>query len=273
MDKIIIKDLEVFANHGVFQEEKKLGQKFLISLELGFSLREAALTGDLNKTVHYGEICHRVEEEFKKECYDLIETACEKICSFLLIEYKLIKSVKIILKKPWAPIVRSLDTVFIEMERKWNKAYIAYGSNLGDKEQNIKEALLRIGELSHTKVIKTSKLIETEPWGYTEQDNFLNGVCEIKTLLTPKELMNFMLHIEKELKRERSIKWGPRTIDLDILLYNDLITDDDDSIIIPHPRMHMREFVLNPLNEIAPYLIHPLYKKRIFELVEMIKNN
>ncbi|MGL5244096.1 MAG: dihydroneopterin aldolase, partial [Sarcina sp.] len=82
MDKIIIKDLEVFANHGVFNEEKKLGQKFLISLELGLSLREAGVSGDLSKSVHYGEVCHRVEEEFKRESYDLIETACEKICSY-----------------------------------------------------------------------------------------------------------------------------------------------------------------------------------------------
>lgn len=270
MDKVVVKDLEVFAYHGVFAEEKKLGQKFLITLELSLSTREAGISGDLGKSVHYGELCHKVEEEFKKESYDLIETACEKTCKFILKEYELIDSVKMILKKPWAPIHRSLDTVWIEIERKWNKAYIAYGSNMGNKEKFIQEALEKINESGHTKVIKESTLITTEPWGYEEQDEFLNGACEIKTLLTPRELMKFLLEVEQELKRERVIKWGPRTIDLDIIFYEDLITEDEE-VTLPHPRMHLREFVLEPLNEIAPYKIHPLYRKRVFELLEEVR--
>lgn len=270
MDKIVIKDLEVFANHGVFNEEKVLGQKFIISLELNLSTREAGISKDLNKSIHYGEVCHKVEEEFKKESYDLIETACEKICKYLLEEYPLLHSVKMILKKPWAPILRSLDTVWIEIERKWSKAYLAYGSNLGDKEENINKALDIINNSGHTKVVKTSTLIKTEPWGYTDQDEFLNGVCEVKTLLTPKELMEFLLDTEKELKRERVIKWGPRTIDLDIIFFDDLITDDE-YIVLPHPRMHERKFVLEPLAEIAPYKVHPLYRKRVFELLNSLE--
>lgn len=270
MDKIIIKDFEVFGNHGVFEEEKRLGQKFILSIELSLDTREAGMTGDLSKSVHYGELAHKVEEEFKKKSYDLIETAAEKICEFILLEYPLVKKAKVSLKKPWAPILRSLDTVFIEIERQWNEAYISYGSNMGDKEYYIEEALNEINKTYHTKVIKKSSLIKTEPWGYTEQDEFLNGACIIKTLLNPKELMKFLLGIEKKLKRERIIKWGPRTIDLDVIFFNDLISEDEE-IVLPHPRMHQRGFVLEPLNEIAPYKIHPLYKKRVFELLEELK--
>ncbi|WP_300350434.1 2-amino-4-hydroxy-6-hydroxymethyldihydropteridine diphosphokinase [Clostridium sp.] len=271
MDKIVIKDFEVFGNHGVFEEEKRLGQKFVLSIELSLDTREAGITGDLKKSVHYGELAHKIEEEFKKKSYDLIETVAEKMCEFILLEYPLVKSVKIRVKKPWAPILRSLDTVYVEVERVWNEAYLSYGSNIGDKKFYIEEALKELSKEYHTKVLKTSKLKKTEPWGYTDQDEFLNGACKIKTLLNPKELMNFLLGIEKKLKRERKIKWGPRTIDLDIIFFNDLISEDEE-VILPHPRMHERSFVLEPLNEIAPYKIHPLYKKRVFELLEDIKN-
>lgn len=270
MDKIVIKDFEVFGNHGVFEEEKRLGQKFVLSIELSLDTREAGMTGDLTKSVHYGELAHKVYEQFKKESYDLIETVAEKMCEFILLEYPLVKSVKLKVKKPWAPILRSLDTVYVEVKRGWNEACISYGSNIGDKKFYIEEALKELSKEYHTKVLKTSSLITTEPWGYTDQEEFLNGACIIKTLLSPKELMKFLLSIEQGLKRERIIKWGPRTIDLDIIFFNDLVSEDEE-VILPHPRMHQRSFVLEPLNEIAPYKIHPLYKKRVFELLEELK--
>ena len=151
-----------------------------------------------------------------------------------------------------------------------NTSYISFGSNLGDREKNINEALKLINDSDDIEIINVSKIIETEPWGYLEQDNFLNGVCEIKTLMTPKELIVFLLEIEKKLKRERLIKWGPRTLDLDVIYYDDLISEDDE-IILPHPRMEEREFVLVPLNEIAPNKLHPIKKMRTFELLENLK--
>lgn len=269
-DKIVIRDLEVFAFHGVFQGEKSVGQKFLISLELSLDLSLASKTNDLTKSVHYGELCEKVEIEFRKESYDLIETACEKICEFILLEYDIVNEVKVTVKKPWAPIHKSLDTVFIEMTRKWSTAYLSYGSNMGDKKGYIEKALKIIDSSKFIKIIKESSLIETKPWGYTEQDNFINGACIIKTILSPKYLMEFLLDVEKKLDRERKIKWGPRTIDLDIIFYDELITEND-FITLPHPRAHLREFVLEPINEIAPNKIHPLYRKRVFELLDEIK--
>lgn len=267
-----IRNLEVFAFHGVFEAEKQLGQKFIISLELDLDLKEPGRTGDLTKSVHYGELCEKVEKEFCKQSYDLIETAALKLAEFILNEYKLIKGVKVYLKKPWAPVMKHLDTVEIMIEKRRHKAYIGLGSNMGDKEVHLKKAIEYINDIENIEVKKESSFIVTEPWGYVDQDDFLNSVIEIETILEPSELMDVLLEIEQRLKRERTLRWGPRTIDLDIIMYDDLISDDE-KVILPHPRMHEREFVLKPLSEIAPYLMHPVLKKRIYSLLEEIQNN
>ena len=270
MDKMYIKDLEVYAYHGVFKEEKTLGQSFLISLELFLSLREAGITDDLTKTVHYGELCHLVEEEFKKESYDLIEKATEKLAEFILLKYDLVKRIKVKVKKPWAPIGKPLKYAAVEVDRKWHTAYIGIGGNMGEKEKNVKVALELINNSYHTQITKTSKFYETKPMGYLKQEDFLNCAIEVKTLLMPLELIRFLLSIEKELKRERVIRWGPRTIDLDVLLYDNIISSQEE-IILPHPRMQDRMFVLEPLCDIAPYVIHPILNKSIIQLKKEIE--
>lgn len=266
-----IRDLELFGFHGVFEGEKKLGQKFILSLELDLNLKLAGSTGDLTKSVHYGELCEKVENEFLRESYDLIETVTLNLADFILNEYKIINGVKVFLKKPWAPIQKHLDTVEIMIERRRHKTYIGLGSNIGDKDKYLKEAINKISEEKNIEMRKQSSFITTKPWGYLEQEDFLNAVIEIETTLEPEELMDVLLKIEIELDRERTIKWGPRTIDLDILMYDDIVSSNE-KVIIPHPRMHKREFVLESLNEIAPYMMHPLLNKRIFTLLEDIRS-
>ncbi|MBU3183783.1 2-amino-4-hydroxy-6-hydroxymethyldihydropteridine diphosphokinase [Clostridium estertheticum] len=270
MDKMYIKDLEVYAHHGVFQEEKVLGQRFLISIELFLSLREAGISDDITKTVHYGELCHKVEEEFKKENYDLIEKATEKVAEFILLNYDLVQRVKVKIKKPWAPIGRPLLYAAVEIDRKWHTAYIGVGGNMGDKDKNVKDALELINNSYNTKITKTSKFYNTKPVGYIDQEDFLNCVIEVKTLLTPLELVRFLLSIEKKLKRERVIRWGPRTVDLDVLLFEDVISSMEE-IILPHPRMHERMFVIEPMCDIAPYVLHPILNKTMIQIKEEIK--
>ncbi|MCY6484695.1 2-amino-4-hydroxy-6-hydroxymethyldihydropteridine diphosphokinase [Clostridium aestuarii] len=270
MDKIYIEDLEVYAFHGVNEEEKRMGQKFLISVELFLDLSQAGKSDDLTKTVNYGQLCCDIEEEFKNEKYDLIEKSAEEIAKYILLNYDLPQRVKVIVKKPWAPIGKPIKYAAVEVDRAWHKAYIAVGSNLGSKEENIKQAINKINESGLTKVTKQSNIYETAPVGYLDQDNFFNGVFEVKTLLEPRELMKLLLKIEKDLKRERIIKWGPRTMDLDIILYDDCVTNFEEAII-PHPRMHERMFVLEPLCDIAPYLMHPVLNKRIYQLKEELK--
>ena len=267
MDKIIVKDLEIYAFHGVNQQEKDLGQKFLVSLELYLDLKEAGESDNLNKTISYATVCSDISKEFEKNKYNLIEKVAEETASFILTKYDLVEGVKVLIKKPWAPIGKSLQYAGVEIERFWHKAYLAIGSNLGDKEENLKNSIEKMQSNKAIKVVRVSTFIETEPVGYLNQDKFLNGALEIKTLLTPKQLIKYLLKIELELKRERIIKWGPRTIDLDVLLYDDIISCDEE-IIIPHPRMQDRSFVLKPLCEIAPFVVHPLLKKRIVNLLE-----
>ncbi|MFL0248580.1 2-amino-4-hydroxy-6-hydroxymethyldihydropteridine diphosphokinase [Candidatus Clostridium stratigraminis] len=264
MDKIHIKDLEVYAFHGVNKEEKNMGQRFLISLELSLNLREAGISDNLIKTVNYAELCLNIEKEFTKKKFDLIEAAAEALANYILLNYTSVIGVKVLLKKPWAPIGKPIDYAAVEIERSWHKVYIALGTNMGNKEQNIKDALENL-KGDRCKVIKVSNMYSTKPVGYTDQDDFLNCCAEIKTLLTPNELINLLLSIEQDLKRVRTIKWGPRTIDLDILLYDNIITSTEE-VIIPHPRMHERLFVLKPLSDIAPYLIHPILNKRIIDI-------
>jgi 2-amino-4-hydroxy-6-hydroxymethyldihydropteridine diphosphokinase len=130
-------------------------------------------------------------------------------------------------------------------------AYIGLGSNLGDRESLIRRAAELIG------ATRLSEIRETEPWGYEQQPRFLNAVAEIETALAPRRLLDHLLDVEARLGRERvGPKWGPRTIDLDLLLYGDE-TVDEPGLVVPHPRLLEREFVLEPLADLVPWLKIP----------------
>jgi len=144
-------------------------------------------------------------------------------------------------------------------------AYIGIGSNIEDRDKNLNRAIEMLNLANDVEITAVSSYINTAPVGYTDQPDFLNAAVEVKTTLAAKELLEICKYIEKELKRERIIRWGPRIIDLDILLYGDLIQDEE-ALTIPHPRMHEREFVLKPLNEIAPQAFHPVLKQTISEI-------
>lgn len=151
-----------------------------------------------------------------------------------------------------------------------NIAYIALGSNLGNREKILELALEEIEK--QAKITKKSKIHETKPVGYKKQGDFLNMTIEINTELTPEELIIRLQEIEHKLGKVRETKNGPRTIDLDILFYNDEIIDHQ-YLKIPHPRLHKRAFVLNPLSEIAPDLIHPTLKTDIKTLKNGLGKN
>ena len=162
----------------------------------------------------------------------------------------------------------SLETVSVEIERGWHTAYIALGSNMGDKEQYLNQAVKSLNEASCCKVAKVSSFLVTPPYGVTDQDDFLNACLELRTLLTPRELLDELHRIEKEAGRERIIHWGPRTLDLDIIFYDDLILHEED-FCIPHVEVQKRDFVLKPLHEIAPcHKHHPCSHKTVREMLE-----
>ncbi len=134
--------------------------------------------------------------------------------------------------------------------------FLGFGGNLGDRYGQIEKALALVHALPETRVTRISSLYETAPVGYVDQGNFLNGACELETVLSPVDLLKSLLAIEDSLGRVRTVRWGPRTIDLDILFYHHLIVHQHD-LTVPHPAIAERGFVLYPLAEIAPRFIHP----------------
>ena len=146
-----------------------------------------------------------------------------------------------------------------------SKVWIALGSNMGEGRKNLDLAIKMMNE-RWVLVEKVSTYIEIEPYGYTEQDNFVNAVCVAETKLSPRELLEVLLKIELDMGRVRIIKWGPRIIDLDILFYEDLIIDEED-LKVPHIEIQKRSFVLEPMNEISPDKIHPVFKKTVHQLL------
>lgn len=266
MDSIKINNLEVFGHHGVFEEETKLGQKFVVSAELFMDLRQAGLSDDLTMSVHYGEVCRAINDFMKEKNYYLIEAAAEDMAKMLLIRFDKLSGLKLEIKKPWAPIGLHLEEVSVNIERGWHDVYLGLGSNMGDRKANIENALLRMEDDDDIKVCEVSRLINSKPYGYTDQDDFLNGAAHIKTLYTPSELLRCVNQIEALAGRTRDIKWGPRTLDIDILFYDNM-TIDSENLTVPHADMKNRDFVLKPLNEIAPWLRHPVYNMTVSEML------
>lgn len=149
-------------------------------------------------------------------------------------------------------------------------AYIALGSNLGDKEKNLRRALLLLTQQG-VEVVRVSSFISTEPYGVTDQPQFLNAVACVRTSLAPLALLDVLLATELAMGRVRLRHWGERNIDLDLLLYEDVVLDTP-RLHLPHPDMQNRDFVLLPLAEIAPELKHPTLQKTIYELKENLMN-
>lgn len=271
MDKIVIKNLNIFAYHGVFEEEKKNGQLFRISAELRLSLRKAAQQDDLRLAVNYADVCELIQEVTTREKCDLIETVAENIAAEILMKYKTVQGVRVKVSKPDAPIDMTFEDVAVVVDRERHTALLGLGSNLGDREQYLKTAVDQLSKDDYIKVKKVSSYIETEPYGPVDQPDFLNAAVLVETLYTAEELLMVTSDIEQDAKRERIIHWGPRTLDIDILLFDDEIISTE-RLTVPHKEMHLRDFVLRPADEIAPYLMHPVFKKTIHQLLEELRN-
>lgn len=267
MDQIKIEDLEIFANHGVYPEENSLGQKFVVSATLHTDTRRAGLTDDLEASINYGEVSAFITSYVKENTFKLIERVAEGLAEELLLKYQSLEKIEVEVKKPWAPVGLPLRSLSVAIERSWHTAYIALGSNIGDSKQILQDAIASLDRLPKTKVEKLSSLISTAPYGVTDQPDFLNGCLKLRTLMYPRELLSELNNIEKKAGRERIIRWGPRTLDLDIIFYDDLVCQEED-LCIPHVEMHKRDFVLRPLEEIAPYKRHPVYGKTVREMLE-----
>ena len=233
----------------------------------GYIGTAAAQTDDLDQTVNYGAISRQITQILQRENHKLLERAAAVTAEEILLTNPLINGITIKIEKPWAPVGLPLETVAVETTRKWHTAYIALGSNLGEKKNYLDVAIEELKAVKGIQIESVSDWIETEPYGYLDQPNFLNGCACLRTWLEPFALLDVLQSIEAKAGRERKIHWGPRTLDLDLLFYDDQVLGTK-RLIVPHPEIEKRSFVLVPMAQIAPWLRHPVSKSTIKQLLE-----
>lgn len=266
MDEIKIYGLKFYAYHGCFDFEKREGQYFELDILLKCDLTKAGKTDSLEDTIDYGKVSDVACKAFTERNVNLIECAAQNVAESILLGFDDVHEIEVTVHKPDAPINHEFKDVTVSIKRKWHEAFVAVGSNIGDSKALIDNAERMLSETRGIKITGVSNIITTKPYGVTDQPDFLNGMYRIKTLFTPFELLDILHEIEKANNRERTLRWGPRTLDLDIIYYDDLVLRSEE-LSIPHIDMCNRSFVLEPLMELAPYKLHPIYKKSTSELL------
>lgn len=261
MDRILIDDLRVLTVIGALAHEREIAQPIRIDLSIGVDLHEAGRSDDLAATVHYGLVCERVTELARDSKDILLERLAAKVADVVL-EFDLVDEVEVTLTKLRPPIAEDVQSTAVRIVRTRaeaaapplvaHSAFIALGSNLGDRERYLRFA---VSELSN--VVAMSQVFETAPvGGPVDQGAYLNMVVQIETPLDPYALIRRCQRIEANALRQRIVHWGPRTLDVDLLFYDD-INITSEALTVPHPRIFERRFVLAPLSELAPQLCPP----------------
>lgn len=265
-DFIFIEELILEGTHGVWDDEKKKPQKFSLSAKV--FLDSFPCEDNLEKTISYVSLVKEIECAFHKKAHALIEILSEEIAFHLLLKYPLIKQIDLKIYKTKMKLSHVYDSIGVCISRKRNSCFISLGSNLGDRQSTIEKSIEMMRLDPFIKILKISNLIETKPFGVGKnQPLYLNAVLQISTFYTPEKLLNKTQNIENLLGRIRKEKGDPRTIDIDILAYNDLVIDKPE-LTLPHPRIRERAFVLEPWASIDSGFIHPVFKKNIGELKE-----
>lgn len=257
MDEVLLKGLRFEGRHGVTQDERNNPQAFEVDISIGLDLKPAAITDLLDKTVDYSMVYQEVRQIVEEESFNLLEALAERIAARVLALNRVMR-VSITVKKLHPPIVGKYEYfgVHLERERFQHRAYIGLGTNLGDREENLATARRMLADIPSINIAGVSSMYHTLPWGKTDQPEFLNQVVAVDIRLSAWELFQELMNIEQVMGRVRTEQWGPRIIDLDLLLYGDQQIDEPD-LVVPHPWLTKRAFVLAPLLEIAPDLTMP----------------
>ncbi len=256
MDRILIDDLRVLTVIGALPHEREIAQPIRIDLSLGVDLHEAGRSDELADTVHYGLVCERVSTVCRESKDILLERLAAKVADVVL-EFDLVEEVDVTLTKLRPPIPEEVQSTAVRLVRTRkeaaapplvaHRALVALGSNLGDRERYLRFAVEELGT-----VTAMSQVWETEPIGGPDgQGAFLNMVVAVETALDPFALLRRCQRIEANALRQRIVHWGPRTLDVDVLFYDDMAIDSE-ALKLPHPRIFERRFVLAPLSEVAP---------------------
>lgn len=252
-DHITLTGLRARGRHGVLAEEKVLGQEFVVDLVLEIDLAQAAATDDLATTVSYAEVAETVHALVGGEPWDLIEALAGQIGHRLLDDHLRLTSVEVTVHKPSAPIPVPFGDVSVTVvSRRDVPVVIALGANLGDPVAVLADAERRLRRVRGLRVESRSELWETDPVGGPEgQPPYVNAVVTGRTRLSPHALLAALHRIEDDHGRTREVRWGARTLDLDLIAYGDARSDDP-ALLLPHPRAHERAFVVVPWAEADP---------------------
>lgn len=270
-DEIRIEKLEVYAYHGVYPEERKRGQIFLVNTVLYTDTHRAGTEDKVELSTDYGAVSMFIDRWMKENTCHTLEAVAGNLAREILLNFDLISALDLEILKPEAPIPLTFGCVSVKIHRSWHKAYLSVGSNMGDRKKYLEDGIEALKAHPLIKQVKVSELIETGPYGGVEQADFLNAAIGLETLMEPEDLLEALHNIENSAGRERILRWGPRTLDLDILFFDQLVYESD-TLVIPHPDLHNREFVLKPLSTIAPNYRHPLLGMTVSqELAELEK--
>jgi dihydroneopterin aldolase/2-amino-4-hydroxy-6-hydroxymethyldihydropteridine diphosphokinase len=256
LDRIEVRGLVVTTVVGVLPHERTLAQPVRIDLDLHVDLRDAGRTDDLSDTADYGDVAERVASVVRESKDALLERLADRIAE-MVVAIDRVEAVDVTVTKLRPPIPEQLDSTAVHIHRSrgdydavlrvQHVAIIALGSSLGDRE-----GYLRLAVSSFDDVQRISQVFETDPVGGPEgQGAYLNMVIAVHTTLDPYALLRRCRQIEATAYRQRVVHWGPRTLDLDLLFYDDVHIDDP-LLTVPHPRLAERRFVLAPLQEVAP---------------------
>lgn len=255
-DQIVISDLRAMAIVGALPHEREAAQPLRIDLSIDVDLHEAGQSDELGDTVHYGLVAESVIDLVTGSKDVLLERLATRIADEVL-GFSRVETVEVLLTKLRPPIAVDAATTAVRIRRsilerdvvvpRSHTAFIALGSNLGDRVSYLRSAVRGL-----SRVVAESQVFETDPiGGPDDQGAFLNMVVEIETLLDPFALLRRCQRLEAEAMRQRVVHWGPRTLDVDIVIY-DGVEIRSDELVLPHPRFAERRFVLAPLADIAP---------------------
>ena len=259
-NQIIIRNLKIFAYHGVHDFEKQNGQNFVINIIININKLPGFSTDNIQDTISYSDVIKVINKTVTDNKYNLIEKLAESISDQIFLNFKSVVSIEITVKKP--DIKKNLDYAAVKIKRYNNinkqkkRAVLALGSNLGDRVNYLNSAIESIKRLPDTEILKVSKFHETEPLisntnnqDINKYNKYINCCVEIQTSYSPEMLMGMCLGIESAHNRTREYKWSPRTLDIDILTYENEVRNNE-YLTLPHPHMHERDFVQVPLKEI-----------------------
>jgi dihydroneopterin aldolase/2-amino-4-hydroxy-6-hydroxymethyldihydropteridine diphosphokinase len=280
LDQIQLVGLTVFGHHGVFEHERRDGQDFAVDLVLHLNTRPAAANDDLTRTVHYGELAIAVADTIRGPAVDLIETLAERVAMVALSDLR-VAAVDVSVHKPSAPIPERFADVIVRIRRHRAefaslaaasraateaasgpavldrapsapvRAVLAMGANLGDRLATLWAAVGELDATDGVHVLDVSPVVETDPVGGPDQPDYLNAAVLIETTLAPHALLDVCQAVEKGHGRERSVRWGPRTLDIDVITFGGLVARSG-RLELPHPRAGERAFVLVPWLALEP---------------------